>query len=166
MNEFNFKEIEDAIWNEPAINAGGSSYKEIYQARDYTEALQLALYKQKDKRLIDLLDKQVPIHPMQLPILARVLKQKDLPKKSGTKIKLTSQEEVYIHRLVALEAMKTGESLDAVFLGLSTVENLLPEVGFLSDSTIRRAFGRVDKDLFQDRFKNYINRKLNPSDSP
>lgn len=165
MKEFNFKEIEDAIWNEPAVNTAGGSYKEIYRTRDYTEALQLALYKQQDRKLIELLDKQVPIHSLQLPILAAVIKQKNIPKKSGTKIKLTPQEEVYIHRLVALEAMKTGKSLDAVFLALSAVENLLPNIGALSDSTIRRAFNKVDKDLFQSRFKNYINRPSNPSDS-
>jgi hypothetical protein len=165
MKQINFKEIEDAIWNEPAVSYAGGALKDIYQTRDYTEALQLALYKQQDKKLIELLDRQVPIHPLQLPILAAVLKQNNLPKKSGTKVKLTPQEKIYIHRLVALEAMKTSETLDAVFLALASVDNLLPNIGTLSDSTIRRAFNEVDKNLFQNRFKNYINRKSDPSDS-
>ena len=61
--------------------------------------------------------------------------------------------------------MKTSETLDAVFLALASVDNLLPNIGTLSDSTIRRAFNEVDKNLFQNRFKNYINRKSDPSDS-
>lgn len=162
MKEFNFQEIENLIWSEPATEIGDFAIKDLYIPRQYTEALQKALYKDDPEDLSQLLKKKIPIHPLQLPILAAVIDMRTRHKRNGRRPRLTPAEEIKLHRLVWIHCIKTSLTLDECYQYLSRNEDLIDGIpGLLSEKTIRDTFKRVDKEVFNNRFINFYKSQKN-----
>jgi hypothetical protein len=163
MKQFNFNEIEDAIWNElPIIVVGDTTIKDLYATKSYIYALQKALYQGIYVDLYILFEKEVPIHPKFLPILSAILKRAKT-KDAGRPPQLTPSQEVCIHRLVSKKCFEDDISIKeacSILSALSNDESLLPEKQFkrLSESTIYRAFNSVDKELFDNKFTQLLKR--------
>lgn len=162
MNEFNFNEIEDAIWNEAPIVIGDTTVKDLYPTKSYIYALQRALYHGAYVDLYVLFEQEVPIHPKFLPILSRILKRAKT-KDAGRPPQLTPSQEACIHRLVTKKCFEENISIKeacSILSTLSSDESLLPEkqIKSLSESTIYRAFSGVDKELFDNRFTQLLKR--------
>jgi hypothetical protein len=162
MKNFDFQEIEDLIWNEPALEIENTVIKDLYFPRKYTEALQKALYKDNPEDLSQLLKKKVPIHPLQLPILAAVIDMRTRHKKNGRRPRLTPAEEIKLHQHVWMRCISTGWTLDDCFKSISSEENPIEGITSpLSEKTIRDTFKKVDKEFFNNRFINFYKSQRN-----
>lgn len=164
MKEFNFQEIENLIWNEPATEIGDIAIKDLYFPRRYTEALQKALYKDDPEDLSKLLKNKTPIHPLQLPILAAVIDMRTRHKKNGRRPRMTQSEEIKLHRAVWMLCISNSWTLDDCYRFLSHDNHPIDGINsYLSEKTIRDTFKKVDKEIFNNRFTNFykMNRNRN-----
>jgi len=170
MKEFNFKEIEDAIWNAIPIQIGDVTVKDLYPTKPYIYALQKALYLNKYTDLYKLLQSKTPLHPEFLPILSMVL-MRSKAREGGRPQELAPAQEACIHRLVTEICLRENLSIHKACLELaakSSDEHLLDDIdiGKLSVNTIRRAFDSIDQDLFGGRFARLFEDRSKPTSKP
>ena len=161
MIEHDFKKIEDAILNEPAMQVGDIAVKELYPTKPYIYALQKALYQGIYTDLYKLFNSKAPIHPEFLPVITTIL-MRSKTKDGGSPPIFTPTQQACIHKLVSERCLKENISIHKACLAieaLSCDQKLLDdlEIKKISVGTIRRAFDYIDKELFDNSFTNRFN---------